>query len=136
VSEVSGRGFGDRERKASQPGKLSREARGGPTRGKRKYKEGLADDAIASFKVTVGKFGRVTLPASVRDELELDEGSELNVQVVAEKLVLTPVVTVPRGYGWAYEREHRERLNRALADVEEGRVRPLDEEELLRVLRS
>jgi len=87
-------------------------------------------------KVTVGKAGRVTLPASVRDELELHEGVELIVQVEAGELVLTPVVTVPRSYRWAYSREHSGRLNEALADAEEGRIRPLDEDELTQVLRS
>jgi len=90
----------------------------------------------APLKVTVGKSGRVTLPASVREELELDEGTELNVQVEAGELVLTPVVTVPRSYHWAYSPEHLDRLDTALADADEGRIRPLDEDELTQVLRG
>ena len=93
-------------------------------------------EVVFRTKVTVGKSGRVTLPASVREELELHEGVELNVHVQEGELVLTPVMTVPRSYRWAYSPEHLDRLNRAIADADEGRIRPLGEDELTQVLRS
>lgn len=114
----------------SGKGRATRPARGeqGP-----QYLAGWLD---ASLKVTVGKSGRVTLPASIRNELELDEGSELNVQVEAGEVVLTPVVTVPRHYEWAYAREHLDHLESALADADEGRIRPLEEDELTQLFKS
>jgi antitoxin MazE len=93
-------------------------------------------EPIAQVKVTVGKSGRLTLPAAVRKALDLDEGSELLLLMVSGTLVLTPVVTLPRDYAWVYAPEHLERLNEALADVDEGRIRPLDEDELSQVLAS
>jgi antitoxin MazE len=93
-------------------------------------------EPIAQVKVTVGKSGRLTLPAAVRKALDLDEGSEMLLLMVSGTLVLTPVVTLPHDYAWVYAPEHLERLNEALADVDEGRVRPLDEDELSQVLAS
>jgi len=141
VSEISGRAFGQQEQTDTPSGERPREASPRPRHRKSKRfpgmpDRGLAEDVDVPLKVTVGKSGRVTLPAFIRDQLELGEGSELSVQVVAERLVLTPVVSVTRDYAWAYKPEHLERLKMALADVDEGRVRPLDEEELLRVLGS
>jgi AbrB family looped-hinge helix DNA binding protein len=46
--------------------------------------------------VDVGREGRVTLPASVRRQLRLEEGSQLEVAVQDGQVVLTPLVTVPR----------------------------------------
>lgn len=140
MREASGSGSGERDQKGTLSGGVSRNVRRGlraasgeRRKGKRITYSGLVD---APLKVTVGKSGRVTLPASVRHELELDEGTELNVQVEAGELVLTPVMTVPRSYHWAYSPEHLDRLDRALADADEGRIRPLDEDELTKVLRG
>jgi AbrB family looped-hinge helix DNA binding protein len=115
--------------------RLPKATPGGEQRKKRE-RTSYSDLVDGPFKVTVGKSGRVTLPASIREELDLDEGVELNVQVDAGELVLTPVMTVPRSYYWVYSPEHRDRLNTAIADADEGRIRPLDEDELIRVLRS
>lgn len=153
MHEAPGSGSGERDQTGTPSGgassKVSRRLRPGkrayvenpklttPGGGRRKGKRIKYSDLLdAPLKVTVGKSGRVTLPASVRDELELDEGTELNVQVEEGELVLTPVVTVPRFYRWAYSPEHLDRLDRALADADEGRIRPLDEDELTRVLRG
>jgi AbrB family looped-hinge helix DNA binding protein len=46
--------------------------------------------------VDVGREGRVTLPAAVRRQLQLAEGSQLEVAVEDGRVVLTPLVTVPR----------------------------------------
>jgi antitoxin MazE len=95
-----------------------------------------SSEVVTQVKVTVGKSGRVTLPAAIRQALGLSEGTELLLLMVGGTLVLTPVVTVPRDYAWAYAPEHLERLNEALAEADEGRVRPLDEDELSQVLAS
>ncbi len=123
-----------RKRKSGSSGEKLREAVYGA--GRRRRVVTFGGDLAAELKVTVGKSGRVTLPASVRNELDLHEGVELNVQVEDGELVLTPVVTVPRSYQWAYSSEHLDRLSGALTDAEDGRIRPLDEGELTQVLGS
>jgi len=74
--------------------------------------------------------GRITVPAGTRQELGLDEAAEFQAEVRNGRLVLTPAAVVPRGDAWAYSREHRLRVKRALRDVEAGRVRRLAEEDL------
>jgi AbrB family looped-hinge helix DNA binding protein len=92
--------------------------------------------AGAPVRITVGKSGRVTLPASVRRTLELDRGSELQLRVAGGKLELTPVVTVTPDYLWVIEPEHLNSLNRALTAADEGQVTALDEDDVRQVLTS
>jgi len=40
--------------------------------------------------ITLGKSGRIVVPKSVRDLLHLREGSRLRLEVVADKLEVTP----------------------------------------------
>ena len=72
--------------------------------------------------VEVSREGRVTLPASVRKALRLDEGDQLAVEVREGAIVLTPVVTIPREDAWAYTADHRAQVAQALQEIAEGRV--------------
>jgi AbrB family looped-hinge helix DNA binding protein len=62
--------------------------------------------------VDVGRFGRVTLPAAIRKELGIEEGTRLENEVQDGALRLRPVVVVPRDDAWAYTHEHRALLAR------------------------
>jgi AbrB family looped-hinge helix DNA binding protein len=74
--------------------------------------------------------GRVTIPAGMREELGLEGEGDFAVEVEAGRVVLRPVVILPREDAWAYTAEHRELLHRAHADSHEGRVRELSEDDL------
>ena len=68
-------------------------------------------------------------PAGAGDRGE----TELEIEVDAERDVLTlrPVIVLRREDAWAYTPEHRELLGRAHADSREGRVRTLNEDDLV-----
>lgn len=82
--------------------------------------------------VTVHGSGRLTVPASVRKQLGLTEGTELEIEVDTDQqaLVLRRVVYLRLEDAWAYTPDHRELLDRAHQDSKEGRVKKLSEEEL------
>ena len=82
--------------------------------------------------VTVHGSGRLTVPASVRKQLGLVEGTELEIEVDMEQeaLVLRRVVYLRLEDAWAYTPDHRELLERAHRDSKEGRVKKLSEEDL------
>ncbi len=83
-------------------------------------------------KVTMSKTGRITLPAEIRRALDLDGEAEFLVEESeqGEGILLRPVVTMLREDAWAYTAEHRNRLERAIEDSREGRIRSLTEEQL------
>jgi AbrB family looped-hinge helix DNA binding protein len=61
--------------------------------------------------VVMNPEGRITLPASLRRELQLGEGAQFAVTLEDGKIVLTPVVTLPR---WLIDRLSPEALARYL----------------------
>lgn len=82
--------------------------------------------------VTVHGSGRLTVPASVRKQLGLTDGTELEIEVDVEReaLILRRVVYLRLEDAWAYTPEHRELLDKAHKDSKEGRTKKLSEEAL------
>ena len=80
--------------------------------------------------------GRLTLPASARRALDLDDQAQFAVEVVPEGVLLRPVVVLPRADAWAYTTEHRTLLRRAHQDSRHGRVKQLTEMELQALARD
>lgn len=81
--------------------------------------------------VTMSPNGRLTLPAEVRQKLDLEGETEFDVEVTGEgSVVLRPVVVIPRDDAWAYTAKHLRQVAQALRDVREGRVHRLSDEEL------
>lgn len=82
--------------------------------------------------VTVNEQGRLTLPVESRRALGIVGETELELEVDAERdlLTLRPVIVLRRDDAWAYTPEHRALLGEAHADSRDGRVRTLSEDEL------
>jgi bifunctional DNA-binding transcriptional regulator/antitoxin component of YhaV-PrlF toxin-antitoxin module len=74
--------------------------------------------------------GRLTVPASARRELGLEGEAQFQAEVEDGVLILRPVLVVPRDDAWAYTPEHMARVERALRDSREGRVRRLSDDDL------
>lgn len=85
--------------------------------------------------ISMSPTGRLTLPSDARKALGIEGDAEFEIEVDAEKdlLVLRPVLQLRREDAWAYTPEHRALLARAHADVREGRVWPLTEEQLIAI---
>ncbi len=84
--------------------------------------------------VTIDKAGRVVIPKLLRDALHLDAGDTLELESEGERITLRPVRTgssVRKEQGvWVFRRGEpisSESIDRALADVREGRGRTIDE---------
>ena len=81
--------------------------------------------------ITMSPNGRLTLPAEVRQRLGLDGETEVDVAMTERgSVTLRPVVVIPRDDAWAYSSEHLANVARALADIREGRVRQLSDDDL------
>jgi AbrB family looped-hinge helix DNA binding protein len=81
--------------------------------------------------ITMSPNGRLTLPAEVRRRLGLDGETDFDVEVTERgSVTLRPVVVIPRDDAWAYTAEHLAGVASALADLREGRVRQLSDDDL------
>ena len=73
-----------------------------------------------SVKATVVMEGRgqVTLPAAVREALQVENGNglHLEIEVVDDMVVLRPTAIIPEEDLWAYTPEHMEQPKRVLAE--------------------
>jgi bifunctional DNA-binding transcriptional regulator/antitoxin component of YhaV-PrlF toxin-antitoxin module len=52
--------------------------------------------ATAQFKLPIGAKRQVTIPRDCMDLLSLEEGGELLLEIVGDRAVLLPVVSIPR----------------------------------------
>ena len=85
---------------------------------------------IAYSKVT--RHGQITLPASVRRELGVEEGDLVEIEVVDDKAVLVPKKLVDKSQAYFWTTKWQQAEKEADEDIKAGRVRTFDSvEELL-----
>jgi len=87
----------------------------------------------AYSKVT--RHGQITLPASVRKELGVEEGDLVEIEVIDDKAVLTPKRLADKSQAYFWTREWQEAEKEADEDIKAGRVKVFDSvEELIKDL--
>ena len=80
----------------------------------------------------VTRHGQVTLPASVRRKLGIEEGDLIEVLVEDDKAVLLPTKIVDKSQVYFWTKEWQEAEKEASEDIKAGRVKTFDNvEELL-----
>jgi AbrB family looped-hinge helix DNA binding protein len=83
----------------------------------------------------VTRHGQVTLPASVRRKLGIQEGDIVEVVVEDEKAVLVPKKIVDKSQAYFWTKEWQEAEREASEDIKAGRVKTFDTvEELIKDL--
>jgi AbrB family looped-hinge helix DNA binding protein len=71
----------------------------------------------------VTRHGQVTLPASVRRKLGIEEGDIIEVVVEDDKAVLLPKKIIDKSQAYFWTKEWQEAEREASADIKAGRVR-------------
>ncbi len=66
-----------------------------------------------STTVTVNRQGRITLPSSIRKELNIGEDATLEVETRDGGIFLRPALVIPREDAWAYTPEYRALIEKA-----------------------
>ena len=85
---------------------------------------------VAYSRVT--RHGQITLPASVRRELGVEEGDLVEIEVVDDKAVLVPKKLVDKSQAYFWTSKWQQAEQEADEDIKAGRVRTFDSvEELL-----
>ena len=75
----------------------------------------------AYSKVT--RHGQITLPASVRKELGIEEGDLIEIEVVNERAVLMPKRLVDKNQAYFWTKKWQEAEREADEDIKAGRVK-------------
>ena len=83
----------------------------------------------AYSKVT--RHGQITLPASVRKELGIEEGDLVEIEVVDERAVLMPKKLVDKNQAYFWTKRWQDGEREADEDIKARRVRTFDSVEQL-----
>ena len=78
----------------------------------------------AYSKVT--RHGQVTLPASVRKELGIEEGDLVEVVVEDERAVLVPKKVIDKSQAYFWTKEWQDAEREASKDIKAGRVKTFE----------
>jgi AbrB family looped-hinge helix DNA binding protein len=82
------------------------------------------------------RHGQITIPASVRKELGVEEGDLVEIEVVDEKAVLIPKRLVDKNQAYFWTKKWQDAEKEADEDVRAGRVQGFDSvEELIKDLK-
>jgi len=84
--------------------------------------------------VRLKRAAQITLPAELRKQFNLEEGDYLEVEAVADGILLKPVACIERQKAWE---QVREVLDRVHAKLPPGEKSPLEqEEEITRIIKE
>ena len=87
--------------------------------------------------VTISAKGQVALPKKIRYKLSIKTGDQFRVEVSGTKIVLTPVVTVPKEQAWFWTDEIQTKVKASEEDYKKGNYKEYtDVDELLRDLKE
>ena len=80
-------------------------------------------------KMTRG--GQITIPASIRKELDIEIGDYIEIEVVDDRLVLSPKHLIDKSQAYFWTNSWQEGEREAEEDVRSGRVERFDSVEAL-----
>jgi len=79
---------------------------------------------MPTTKVT--RHGQITLPASVRERLGIEEGDLIEIDVEDERAVLIPKKLIDKSQAYFWTRKWQEAEREADEDIKAGRVKTFD----------
>ena len=85
--------------------------------------------------LTMRKNGQITLPASIRKKLHLEEGDLLEAEVRGDEIVLKPKELIDKSQAWFWTEKWQEAEREADEDIKAGRMKTFESvEDLIRHL--
>ncbi|MCL4500053.1 MAG: AbrB/MazE/SpoVT family DNA-binding domain-containing protein [Chloroflexi bacterium] len=73
--------------------------------------------------LTLRKNAQITLPASIRKKVHLEEGDLLDAEVRGDEIVLKPKKLIDKSQAWFWTKEWQEAEKTAEEDIRSGRVK-------------
>ncbi len=84
------------------------------------------------IKAKLGKRSQLVLPKAIVDSLKLEEGVEFEVKVVDGRIVMEPMLSIPRSQAWFWTERWQRAEKEAEDDVRGGRISTIASEEDLK----
>ncbi len=71
--------------------------------------------------ITVSAKGQIALPKEIREALHIETGTQLTPKIKGGKLILEPVVTVPKSQAWYWTPAWQAKVKASMKAIEEGK---------------
>jgi len=71
--------------------------------------------------VTLSSKGQIAIPKEVRTTLHIKDGDQLVFDVVEGKIVLEPVINIPRSQAWFWTKEVQGKMERSEREFAAGK---------------
>lgn len=66
---------------------------------------------------------QVTIPEDVRNKIPLKVGERVEVVAVEDKIVIRPIVEIPRDQAWFWSKEWQKQIAQSMKDLKKGKVK-------------
>ncbi len=70
--------------------------------------------------IRVSAKGQIALPKEIREALHIEIGAQLSTEIKDGKLILEPVVTVPKSQAWYWTPAWQVKVKASMKAIEEG----------------
>lgn len=77
--------------------------------------------------VTISSKGQIAIPKEIRETLNIKAGDRLTFKVAEGKLVLEPVINIPRSQAWFWTEEVQARIRGAEENFRAGNFKRYDD---------
>lgn len=77
--------------------------------------------------ITISSKGQIAIPKEIRETLDIKAGDRLTFKVVKDKLVLEPVINVPRSQAWFWTEEVQTKIKEAEENFRAGNFKRYDD---------
>jgi len=84
--------------------------------------------------VTVSSKGQIAIPKDVMASLHIEGGNKMLFEVRDGKIVLEPVISVPRSQAWFWTPEVQKKIKKVEQEYKAGKSRAHNAKELLKTL--
>ncbi|RTE09941.1 AbrB/MazE/SpoVT family DNA-binding domain-containing protein [Paenibacillus whitsoniae] len=81
--------------------------------------------------VRLRKKAQLTIPTEIVEQLHLNEGDNLNIQVEDGRIILIPTVTIAKDQAWFWTESWQQGERQAERDAEKGRLTDISDEKEL-----
>lgn len=66
---------------------------------------------------------QVTIPEDVRNKIPLKVGERVEVVAEGDKIVIRPVVEIPRDQAWFWSKEWQKQIAQSMGNLKKGKVK-------------
>ncbi len=86
--------------------------------------------------LTLSSKGQIAIPKEIRDSLDIKEGDRLTYKLEKGKIIIEPIVSVPRSQAYLWDPEVQEKVRKAAENFKSGNFKTLEIDKLIQELKD